>query len=58
MHENHCGGYPGKSDEELKEIHKQAIKKAVERYPEAKHFGVWSQGEAPDNIRTDIWLVE
>jgi hypothetical protein len=58
MHGDRCGGYPGKTDDELKSIHQEAIAAAVKRYPEATHYGVWSEGEAPDKIKTKVWLVE
>lgn len=56
MHGDKCGGYPGLPNEKLKEIHDDSLGVVQERYPEAEHYSLWSQGEPP-NVITDIKKV-
>lgn len=41
-HGSNCGGFPGVSDEEMKQKLEEVIKDRQERYPEATHFKIFS----------------
>lgn len=44
MHGDKCGGFPELSNQELQKILEDLLPVVKERYPEAKHFSVWSKG--------------
>lgn len=57
MHGDHCGGYPGLDNKALREKLEEIIKKAKEMFPDLTHYGLWSEGEPP-NQETIIWELK
>jgi len=56
-HGTRCGGYPGLDDETLKQKLDETVKRAKEKFPQAIHYRIWSEGEIP-NQKTEIRRVK
>jgi hypothetical protein len=43
-HGDHCGGFPGISNEEMRQKVERAMKSRAEEFPEAEHFALFAHG--------------